>query len=61
MLNILFAALNEKWEEYEAPLSEALRDAGVEAKLANDLPAEDVDYIDYAPNSPVQDFTPFTR
>ena len=61
MLNILFAALNEKWEEYEAPLSEALRDAGVAAKLANELPAEDVDYIVYAPNSTVQDFTPFTR
>ncbi|MEL6689187.1 MAG: glyoxylate/hydroxypyruvate reductase A [Pseudomonadota bacterium] len=61
MLNILFAALNEKWEEYEAPLSEALADAGVEARLTTDLAAEEVDYIVYAPNSTVQDFTPFTR
>ena len=40
---------------------QALARAGVDATLATDLPAETVDYIVYAPDSAVQDFTPFTR
>ncbi|MEL6550089.1 MAG: glyoxylate/hydroxypyruvate reductase A [Pseudomonadota bacterium] len=61
MLGILFAARSEKWEAYDAPLTAALEAAGIEARLAPDMPPEDVDYIIYAPNSPVQDFSPFTR
>lgn len=60
-INILFAALSERWETYETPLRNALAQAGIDARLAVDLPPQDVDYIVYAPNSPVQDFTPFTR
>ena len=33
----------------------------VDADLRNEFPPEDVDYIVYAPNGPVSDFTPFTR
>ena len=61
MINILFAALNESWQDYEAPLTAALSKAGIKASLATQIPPEDVDYIVYAPNSTVQDFTPFTR
>ncbi|QFS81499.1 Glyoxylate/hydroxypyruvate reductase A [Roseivivax sp. THAF40] len=60
-VNVLFAAREAAWASYEAPLRKALKDAGVAATLSTDLPAEEVDYIIYAPNSTLQDFTPFTR
>lgn len=59
--NILFAARPERWATYEAPLRRALDAAGVAYDLRTGFPPEEVDYIVYAPNSDVQDFTPFTR
>lgn len=60
--NILFAARPERWADYEAPLHIALKEAGVtDYTLALDMPPEEVDYIVYAPNSTLQDFTPYTR
>lgn len=61
MINVLFAAQNERWIEYEAPLREALDTLGVPYTLATDIPADQVDFIVYAPNSDLQDFTPYTR
>ena len=61
MINVLFAARPERWTTYEAPLRRALANAGIEANLATDLPPAEVDYIVYAPNSDLQDFTPYTR
>ncbi len=61
-LNILFAASEDRWQAYEAPLRDALDKVGhADANLALDIPAADVDYIVYAPSSEVQDFTPYTR
>lgn len=60
-LNVLFAARPERWETYEAPLRAALATAGIEAHLALDISPDQVDYIVYAPNSTLQDFTPYTR
>jgi len=60
-VNILFAANSERWETYEKPLISALGAVGVEANLSPDIAPDQVDYIVYAPNSDVQDFTPFTR
>ncbi len=60
-VNILFAAHAERWETYENPLNTALSNAGVQANLSTDIAPFEVDYIVYAPNSDVQDFTPFTR
>ena len=59
--NILFAATEKRWVEYEVPLREAVADMGIDARLATSLPPAEVDYIVYAPNSPVQDFGPYTR
>ncbi|MEL6609035.1 MAG: glyoxylate/hydroxypyruvate reductase A [Pseudomonadota bacterium] len=61
MLNILFAAKSEKWTEYEAPLKEAFAAHGLEVTLSTDMAADVVDYIIYAPNSGLDDFTPFTH
>ncbi|MHA7876536.1 2-hydroxyacid dehydrogenase [Roseivivax sp.] len=60
-LNILFAAGPDRWEDYARPLHKALTDEGLDYQLATELPPEAVDYMVYAPNSTVQDFTPYTR
>ena len=60
-LNILFAAHSTQWDEYEPLLRKALDDEGLEYHLATDIAPDQVDYMIYAPDSKVQDFTPFTR
>lgn len=60
-VQVLFAAKDERWSEYEAPLKDAIAAAGINAHIATDILAADVDYIVYAPNSDVQDFGPFSR
>lgn len=60
-VNILFAARADQWRIYETPLKKALSEQGIDAILSTDLAPEDVDYIIYAPDSAVQDFTPYTR
>lgn len=60
-VNILFAAREDRWKTYEAPLRTALSECGLDARLATDMPPEEVDYIVYAPNSGPDDFTPFRR
>lgn len=59
--NILFAAKTESWDSYQQPLTEALQNAGLDFDLRTDFAPDEVDYIVYAPNSTVQDFTPYTR
>ncbi|HQY43759.1 MAG TPA: glyoxylate/hydroxypyruvate reductase A [Paracoccaceae bacterium] len=60
-LQIHFAAGEANWADYQHPLAEALARAGIEAVLSDraDDPAA-VDYIVYAPASPLRDFSPFT-
>lgn len=59
--NILFAAKPERWATYEQPLTDALTKTGIDFDLRPNLAPDQVDYIIYAPNSTVQDFTPYTR
>ena len=61
MLNILFSAEPDRWDEYERPLLDAFDRAGIAANLATDHETSIVDYIVFAPNGPVTDFRPFTR
>lgn len=62
MINILFAAKPASWVEYQIPLRRALGDTGLRYSLSTDAanPAA-IDYLVYAPNGPISDFTPFTR
>ncbi len=60
-VNVLFAAGADRWQSYEAPLTKALGAAGVQAVLGADMPADQVDYIVYAPDSALQDFRAYTR
>lgn len=58
---ILFAA-PAHWPEYRDALPQALAEAGIaNARLVTEARPEEVDYIVYAPSSPLQDFTPYSR
>ena len=60
-LNILFAAQPARWETYAQPLRDAFAAAGLDADLSMDHAPEIVDYIVYAPNGSLQDFTVYSR
>lgn len=60
-VNILYAARSPDWGDYETPLSNALRAAGLDFDLRTAFPPDAVDYVVYAPDSALKDFTPFTR
>ena len=61
MINILFAATSERWDQYQEYLKKELDLIGLEYKLSEKLPPSEVDYIIYAPNSPIKDFSVFTN
>jgi glyoxylate/hydroxypyruvate reductase A len=64
MLTILFASPKD-WPEYETALPQALAQAGITAQIIHAPPpnAAEVDYIIYAPSSPLHplDRRPHTR
>ncbi len=62
MITALFAALPDRWDKYRDALHTAFAAKGISVDLRQhfDDPAE-VDYIIYAPNSSIQDFTPFVN
>lgn len=58
---VLFAGKPAAWDDYREPLRKACADAGLTAEISPDMgPPESVDYIVYAPNGPLQDFSPYT-
>ena len=61
MTTVLFAAGDTAWVEYAPHLRHALAEAGIAADLVTEARPETVDFIVYAPSSPLQDFTPYTR
>ena len=61
MINILFAAASERWDQYQEHLKKELDLIGLEYKLSEKLPPSEVDYIIYAPNSSIKDFSDFTN
>jgi glyoxylate/hydroxypyruvate reductase A len=61
MLTVLFAAGNDRWPAYRAPLTAALAEAGVDAQLVTEATSSMVDYIVFAPGGTIEDFGPYTR
>lgn len=61
MIKILFAGGADRWDQYETVLPRVLETHGITADIALDHPAAEVDYIIYAPNPALEDFTPYTR
>lgn len=59
-ITLLFAA-PALWDEYRPSLEAALSVAAISAELVQSADPATVDYIIYAPSSPLQDFTPYTR
>jgi glyoxylate/hydroxypyruvate reductase A len=61
MLNVLFSAQPERWAEYEGPLNAAFQKVGLSIDLSCDHTPSEVDYIVFAPNGPVTDFSAYTK
>ena len=61
MINVLFSAKPAAWAEYRDSLTAAFADAGMDVALATDHAPDVVDYIVFAPNGPVTDFTPYVN
>ncbi len=57
----IFFADPALWDEYHPSLQTAFRDADLDGALVQTADPARVDYIIYAPSSPLQDFTPYTR
>ena len=60
-INILFSASSEAWNRYEKPLRAQLDMLKIQYQLEPDFAADIVDYIVYAPNSELVEFSPYTR
>lgn len=60
-VNVLFSARPALWPVYEPLLSQGLRDIGLDFNLSTKIAPDQVDYIVYAPNGGLLDFTPYTR
>lgn len=61
-VNVFFAAGDENWRDYRAPLAAAFRDAGLDVALSDRAPdPANVDYIVFAPGGVISDFGPYTR
>ena len=60
-IKILFSANEENWKRYKAPLQDALDDKSLDYELGINITPSEVDYIIYAPSSPLQDFSPYTK
>ena len=61
MINILFAAQPEQFLLYEGHLTSGLKKEGIIANLTTQCIPAEVDYIIYAPDSNIQDLSPFTH
>lgn len=61
MMNVLFAGRADLWADYQSELSRACAAAGIEANISPDHAPEAVDYIIFAPDGPVSDFSDFTN
>lgn len=59
MLTLFYAGHDAQWPAYEAAISDALTAAGIDARLTREPEPARVDYIIYAPNGPLSDFTAF--
>lgn len=61
MINALVSASDAMWEEFAPHLRLAFSDFGMAVDLSRDHAPGVTDYIVYAPNPVLTDFTPFTR
>lgn len=60
-MKITFAGTDDHWSHYQTTLSAALKRVEINASITHDLETHDSDYIIFAPNGPLSDFTPYTK
>ena len=60
-INVLFAAKPERWAQYQKPLHDAFEKQGLDVDLRQDHDPAATDYVIYAPNSALQNFSAYTR
>ncbi|OYX44465.1 MAG: glyoxylate/hydroxypyruvate reductase A [Rhodobacterales bacterium 32-67-9] len=60
-ITVLFGAGADLWQDYHAALDAAFAGAGLDVDLGMEADPATVEYIVYAPGSPLTDFTPYTR
>ena len=60
-VNVLFSARPALWPEYEPLLTDGLSEAGLDFRLGTEFEPDEVDYVVYAPNGGLLDFTPYSR
>ncbi|MEX0318805.1 MAG: 2-hydroxyacid dehydrogenase [Ruegeria sp.] len=60
-VNVLFSARAALWPVYEPLLTRYLTEAGLDFSLDTEFAPGEVDYVVYAPNGGLRDFTPYTR
>ena len=60
-LNILYAGNPALRDDFTGPIEQACAEKGFDVRIAPAMVPRDVDYIVYAPDGPVQDFTAFTN
>ena len=61
MINVIFAAGQTRWAQFEPHLIKAFQDTGLDVHLSLDSAPEATDYIVYAPNNDFADFAPYTN
>lgn len=60
-IKVLFAATPARWPVYQPLLDAAFAERGLEVEWVDGSTPAQVEYIIYAPDSDLTDFTPFTR
>lgn len=60
-LNLLYAGNPDRWTDFQRELEPACAALGLKVDVRPDHAPKSVDYIIFAPNGPVTDFTPFTK
>ena len=61
MINALFSARPHNWNQYCDEIPNACRTIGLDLNLSRNLASEDVNYIIYAPNDNLTDFSPYSN
>lgn len=61
MINVLFSAKDRNWDQYHTVIPEACAELGLTINMARDVAPLDVDYIVFAPNPALTDFSPYTN
>ena len=61
MINVLFSAKDRNWDQYHSVIPEACAELGLTINMTRDIAPSDVDYIVFAPNPALTDFSPYTN